>query len=90
MALLVEGARAEDIQQARAVLRQAEAGLKVATDDAVRMRELARTGSVTPKQRDDAEARLTVAETQRSAAAEAVRKLERLARPAEVRAAEAG
>jgi HlyD family secretion protein len=89
LALLVEGARAEDIQQARAALSQAEAGLKVATDDAVRMRELARTGSVTPKQRDDAEARLTVAEAQRSAAAEAVRKLERLARPAEVRAAEA-
>lgn len=89
LALLVEGARAEDIQQARAALRQAEAGLKVASDDAVRMRELARTGSVTPKQRDDAEARLTVAEAQRAAAAEAARKLERLARPAEVRAAEA-
>lgn len=87
--LLRNGARKEDIQQAEAVLKQAEAGLLVASDDARRMRELVRTGSVTTKQRDDAEARLTVAEAQRSAAAEALSKVRRLARPEEIQAAEA-
>ena len=89
LALLVKGARAEDIRQAEAALKQAEASLKVAEDDAQRMRELAKTGSVTPKTRDDAEARLTVAAAQRNAAAEALGKVRKLARPEEVRAAEA-
>lgn len=89
LALLVKGSRPEDIQQAEAALTQAEANLRVAADDAKRMRELASTGSVTPKQRDDAEARLTVAEAQRTAAAEALAKARRLARPEEIRAAEA-
>ena len=89
LALLVKGARAEDVAQAEAALRQAEAALKLAEDDAGRMRELAKTGSVTPKSRDDAEARLTVAAAQKSAAAEALAKVRKLARPEEVRAAEA-
>ena len=89
LALLVKGARAEDIRQAEAALKQAEASLTVAKDDARRMRELARTGSVTPKTRDDAEARLTVATAQHNAAVEALNKIRRLARPEEIRAAEA-
>jgi len=89
MALLVKGSRNEDIRQAEAALEQAEATLKIASDDARRMRELARTGSVTTKQRDDAEARLTVAEAQRSVAAETLSKVRRLARPEEIQAAEA-
>ncbi len=89
LALLVKGARSEDIRQAEAALTQADSAFKVAGDDAARMRELFKTGSVTSKQRDDAEARLTVATAQRSAAAEALGKLRRLARPEEVRAAEA-
>jgi HlyD family secretion protein len=89
LALLVEGARREDIRQAEAALEQVQASLKVAEDDAARMRELFRTGSVTSKQRDDAAARLTVAAAQRDAALEAVRKVRQLARPEEVRAAEA-
>jgi len=89
LALLVKGARAEDIKQAEAALAQAEAALKPAEDDARRMRELVRTGSVTPKQAEDAEARLAVATAQRAAAAEALAKVRRLARPEEIRAAEA-
>jgi HlyD family secretion protein len=89
LALLVKGARSEDIRQAEAALTQADSALKVAGDDAARMRELFKTGSVTSKQRDDAEARLTVATAQRSAAAEALGKLRRLARPEEIQAAEA-
>jgi HlyD family secretion protein len=89
LALLVKGARSEDIRQAEAALTQVDSALKVAGDDAARMRELFKTGSVTSKQRDDAEARLTVATAQRSAAAEALGKLRRLARPEEIQAAEA-
>lgn len=89
LALLVKGARSEDIRQAEAALEQAEAALKIAADDASRMRELLKTGSVTAKQRDDAEARLTVASAQRSAATEALSKVRRMARPEEIQAAEA-
>jgi HlyD family secretion protein len=89
LALLVKGARSEDIRQAEATLTQADSALKVAGDDAARMQELFKTGSVTSKQRDDAEARLTVATAQRSAAAEALGKLRRLARPEEIQAAQA-
>jgi len=89
LVLLRNGARKEDIQQTESALTQAEANLRVAQDDAKRMRELAKTGSVTPKQRDDAEARLTVAEAQRSAAVDALNKVQRLARPEEIQAQEA-
>ncbi len=89
LALLVKGARSEDIRQAEAALRQADAALKVAADDARRMRGLFATGSVTSKQHDDAEARLTVASAQQSAAGEALNKVRRLARPEEIQAAEA-
>jgi len=89
LALLVKGARSEDIRQTEAVLKQAEVALKIAADDAARMRELFKTGSVTSKQRDDAEARLTVSSAQQSSAAAALGKLRRLARPEEIQAAEA-
>ena len=89
LVLLRNGARKEDIQQAESALTQAEANLRVAQDDAKRMRELAKTGSVTPKSRDDAEARLTVAEAQKSAAVDSLNKLRWLARPEEIQAAEA-
>jgi HlyD family secretion protein len=89
LALLLSGARKEDIQQAEAALKQAEANLRPAADDARRMRELFRTASVTVKQRDDAEARLTIAEAQSAAASEALSKVRRLARPEEIQAAEA-
>ncbi|MGD1009743.1 MAG: efflux RND transporter periplasmic adaptor subunit [Candidatus Aminicenantales bacterium] len=89
LVLLRNGARKEDIRQAEEALKQAEASLSVAEDDARRMRELAKSGSVTSKQKDDAEARLTVAQAQRSAAAEVLKKTRTLARPEEIQAAEA-
>jgi HlyD family secretion protein len=89
LVLLRNGARKEDIQQAEAALQQAEASFTVAENDALRMRELVKTGSVTPKQKEDAEARLTVAQAQRSAATEVLKKTRTLARPEEIQAAEA-
>jgi HlyD family secretion protein len=87
--LLRAGARAEDLEQARDGLHQAESNFKLAEADAKRMRELAAKGSVTPKQRDDAEARLTVAAAQKNTAGEALKKLQQFARPEELKAAQA-
>jgi HlyD family secretion protein len=88
-ALLVEGARPEDIQQAQEAVVQAGETLRLAREDAERTRQLFATGSATQKQRDDAEARLVVAQAQANAAGQAVKKLQNLARPEEVQAAEA-
>lgn len=87
--LLVRGARDEDIRQAEEQLKQVETSLKVAEDDFRRMRTLERAGGVSSKQREDAEARYNVLLAQKNAASEALAKLRRLARPEEVRAAEA-
>lgn len=87
--LIRKGARSEDIKQGEEALKQADANLKVAGDDARRMRELAAKGSVTIKQKDDAEARLIVAQAQQAQAGEALRKLRQMSRPEEIRAAEA-
>jgi HlyD family secretion protein len=89
LALLIKGSRTEDIGQAEAALEQARATHKVAADDARRMRELVLTGSVTTKQREDADAKLTVAEAQERSASETLSKVRRLARPEEIQAAEA-
>lgn len=87
--LVRKGARAEDIRQAEAALKQAVAGLEVARKDAERMRELALKGSATVKQRDDAEARLTVAQAQHGQALEMLKKVRTISRPEEIRAADA-
>ena len=87
--LLLKGARSEDIAQAEEVLRQAEANLKIAEEDLTRMRELFSAGSVTQKQKDEAEARYTVAHAQHNAALEALKKLRQFARPEEILAARA-
>ena len=87
--LVRKGARIEDIKQGEEALKQADANLKVAEDDAARMRELAAKGSVTTKQKDDAEARLIVTRAQQAQAGEGLRKLRQMSRPEEVRAAEA-
>ena len=87
--LLVGGARAEDIMQAKANLDQTEENLRLAETDAARMRDLAASGSATIQQRDDAVARLATARAQRESAAQELRKLESFARPEELDAARA-
>ncbi len=87
--LLVKGARKEDIAQAEEQLRQAETDLKTAENDRRRMVELEKTGSVTTKQREDAESRSEVMKARRNAAGEALARVRKLARPEEIRAAEA-
>jgi HlyD family secretion protein len=87
--LLLSGARAEDVRQAEEMVRQADTALKTAESDALRMRGLAVQGSVTAKQAEDAEARLTMSRAQAAAAAEGLKKVRALVRPEEVRAARA-
>jgi len=87
--LLVGGARAEDIMQAKANLDQANETLRLAAADAARMRDLAASGSATTKQRDDAESHLATAKAQQESASQALLKLESFARPEELRAARA-
>ena len=87
--LLKKGARSEDRQQAEESLRQAAASNKVAEADARRMEELHEAGSVSAKQRDDAEARATVNKARYNAALQAVKKIKNMARPEELQAARA-
>jgi HlyD family secretion protein len=89
LALLLKGARSEDIQQAQQALIQAEQNLRLAREDAERMKGLLASGSATQKQNDDAAARFVVAQAQYNAASQALRKLQNLARPEEVQAAQA-
>ncbi len=87
--LLLKGARIEDIQQAQEGLTQAEENLRLAKEDAERMKELFASGSATQKQRDDAAARYVVSQAQYNSAAQALKKIENLARPEEVQSAKA-
>lgn len=87
--LLLNGARPEDIQQAEEGLNQAQANLKIAQDDFGRMQDLFSAKSVTQKQRDDAQARLTVTQAQYNSALQALKKMRQWARPEEIRSARA-
>jgi HlyD family secretion protein len=87
--LLLKGAREEDISQAEEAVRQAQASLKVAQDDARRAGQLFAAGSATQKQKEDGDARLTAATAQYNAARQALGKLEHLARPEDVQSGRA-
>jgi HlyD family secretion protein len=87
--LLLNGARTEDIRQAEEGVRQAEVNLKISHDDFQRIVALYDSGSVTQKQKDDAEARLAIAQAQFNSAQEALKKLRQFARPEEIRSAQA-
>ncbi|HCA78211.1 MAG TPA: hypothetical protein DEP53_00605 [Bacteroidetes bacterium] len=87
--LLVNGARSEDVQVAEEGLRQAEAAFKNASDDFARMKELARTGTVTKKQVDDAESRFTISKAQHRTAEQNLGKIRRFARTEDLAAAKA-
>lgn len=87
--LLKIGARSEDISQAEQQLKQAEINLAQARRDAERFINLFQKGSVTLKQKEEAENRLAIAEAQYAQAKENLEKLRNLARPEEIKAAEA-
>lgn len=89
LALLLNGARKEDIKQAEEVLKQAEANFNSARTDFERIKNLFETGAVNKKQLDDAETRYQIMSAQYNSAKENLRKLKNIARPEEIKQAEA-
>ena len=85
--LLTNGARGEDLAQAKEALNQANETLRSAQEDFQRMESLLRSGAATKKQRDDAQTRTTNASAQANAADQALKKLQNFARPEDVKAA---
>jgi len=85
--LLTNGARGEDLAQAREALNEATDTLRNAQEDFQRMESLFKVAAATKKQRDDAETRYTTARAQANAAEQALKKLQNFARPEEVKAA---
>jgi HlyD family secretion protein len=86
---LLSGARPEDIEQSRQAVIQAEENLRVAEDDFNRLSALFKSGSATSKQLEDSRARYISAQAQQKSALQAMKKLENLARPQEIKQAEA-
>ncbi len=85
----IRGTRKEDIKQAEEGLIQAEANFKNAEDDYHRINNLIETGSVSIKQKDDAQTRYTVAQAQYNSAKQLVEKLRVGSRAEEILAAKA-
>jgi HlyD family secretion protein len=84
--LLTSGARGEDLAQAQEVLNQANEALRTAQVDFQRTSSLFKAGAATPKERDDAETRVTTTRAQAAAADQALKKLQNFARPEDLTA----
>lgn len=89
LALLQKGARKEDLEQASALLRQAEINFEAAEKDFNRINKLFEKETISQKQFDDASNRLLISKSQFIAATENFTKLKSLVRPEELRQAEA-
>ena len=87
--LLRKGARKEDIVQAEELLKQAETNYRQATNDKNRMQDLFDSKSISKKQLDDFTAKYEVTLAQYNSAKENLNKMKNLARPEEIRQAEA-
>lgn len=87
--LLKKGARSEDKSQVAEALNQAEANYQSAKSDFERIENLFNNQSVTKKQYDDAQTRLTIAEAQLNSAKQNLKKIENFVRPEELDQAKA-
>ncbi|MCF8243258.1 MAG: efflux RND transporter periplasmic adaptor subunit [Melioribacteraceae bacterium] len=87
--LLIKGSRKEDVSLVNEQLKQAEANFKNAEKDFERMKNLKETQTITQKIFDDAETRYTVAKAQYDAAKENFEKIKNIARPEEIKQAQA-
>jgi HlyD family secretion protein len=87
--LLLKGARIEDIRQVEESLKQAEANLKLAGDERDRIRNLFNRQSATAQQKDTADTKYAVALAQSEAAKQALQKVQKYARPEEIKQARA-
>lgn len=87
--LLLNGARVEDVGQAEENVRLTESSYNNARGDFDRMKELYELKTVTKKQYDDAENRVTMAQAQFNSAKQNLQRLQRFARPEDLAAAKA-
>lgn len=87
--LLRNGARSEDLQSAEEAVRQTESSLRSARSDFDRLKELFATHSVSAKQYEDAETRMTVSQAQYNSAKQNLQKLQKFARTEDLSAARA-
>jgi len=87
--LLKEGARSEDIKQAEDNLKQAQVSFNLAEKDKERMDNLYESQSITKKQHDDAVANYEITLARLNSAKENLEKVKNLARPEELKQAEA-
>ncbi len=87
--LLKEGARKEDVKQAEENLRQAQVTFNLAEKDKERMENLYQAKSITRKQYDDAIANYEIRQASLKSAKENFEKVKNLARPEELKQAEA-
>ena len=87
--LLKEGARSQDIKQAEDNLKQAQVSFDLAEQDKQRMDNLFESQTITKKQHDDAVANYEIALARLNSAKENLDKMKNLARPEELKQAEA-
>jgi HlyD family secretion protein len=87
--LIRAGARKEDVQLAEEQLKQANSNYESAKKDLERFENLLEAQAITKKQFDDAETRFDIASSQLKSAAENLKKIKNIARPEEIRQAEA-
>ena len=87
--LLKVGARSEDIKQAEDNLKQAQISFNLAEQDNERMDNLFKSQTITKKQHDDATANYEIALARLNSANENLEKVKNLARPEELKQAEA-
>lgn len=87
--LLEKGSRSEDIKQAEEMVNQAKANLDVADADNSRFRKLLEEQAITQKQYDDISARFNISLAQYNSAAANLKKIKRIARVEEIKAAKA-
>ncbi len=88
--LLKVGSRKEDILQAQSMFNQAEISLDQAEKDKERMKNLFDENSITKKQYEDIEAKYEIVKAQYNAAKENLTKIKNIARPEDIKKAEAG
>ncbi len=89
LTLVLDGARPEDLDQAREVLATAEERWRLARDEAARLKSLSSSGSISKQDLERAESAEVQAAGARSQAASALAKLESGAREPEIAAARA-
>jgi HlyD family secretion protein len=87
--LLKEGARKEDVKQAEENQKQAQVTFNLAEKDKERMENLFQAKSITKKQYDDAMANFEITQARLKSANENFEKVKNLARPEELKQAEA-